>query len=261
MKQLRLILTFIMIAAYLHAEDGLPIVADSLLTVTPSDSDDLKNTTIAPYTKFILPAAFISYGALAQVAKRLRRLDENTDKEVSKHFTHRRTFDDYLQYAPVTAVYGLDFMGVKAKNNFRDRTFVVITSHLIMSGTVQAVKMATCVERPDGSNFLSFPSGHTATAFTGAHILFKEYRDVSPWIGVTGYAAATTVGTMRILNRKHWVSDVVAGAGVGILSVEISYLLLPVFRKIIGAEQSQTNLVIMPVVGNNQYGLGMAYVF
>jgi len=247
---------FITIAASLYAQDGS--VSDS--TAFQSGVVHKTNLFNTPCTRFIIPATLISYGVLAQIAKPLRQFDENTDNEVSKHFTHRRTFDNTLQYAPVVAVYGLDFMGIKAKNNFRDRTFVVITSHLIMGGAVQTVKKATGVERPDGSNYLSFPSGHTATAFTGAHILFKEYKDVSPWIGVAGYAAATTVGTMRVLNRKHWVSDVVAGAGVGILSVEIGYMLLPVFHKIIGVE-SKSNLVIMPVVGNNQYGLGMACVF
>jgi membrane-associated phospholipid phosphatase len=197
---------------------------------------------------------------LAQITNPFQQLDRNIDHEVSKHFK-RRTFDDYIQYVPVVAVYGLDFVGVKAKHNFRDRTFVAITSHLIMGGSVQAVKMATGIERPDGSNHHSFPSGHTATAFTGAHILFKEYRESSPWIGVAGYAAATTVGAMRILNRKHWLSDIVAGAGFGIVSAEIGYWLLPVFHRIAGIEETKTNLVVAPEIGNNRYGLGLVYLF
>ena len=249
-----LILAFLTITVSLHAEECLIIDSDSLYDYSETISP-------ARYSKFIIPAVFVTYGALAQVAKPLRRLDEHADKEVRRHFTKHRRFDDYLQYAPVTAVYGLDLMGVKAKNNLRDRTFVVITSHLIIGGVVQTIKITTGIERPDGSNRLSFPSGHTATAFTGAHILFKEYRDASPWIGVAGYAAATTVGAMRILNRKHWFSDVVTGAGIGILSVEIGYMLLPVFRHIIGVDQNQSTLAIAPMIGNNQYGLGMVWVF
>ena len=201
-----------------------------------------------------------SYGVLAQIAHPFQQIDRNVDQEVSKHF-RRRTFDNYIQYAPVMAIYGLDLAGVKAKHSFRDRTFVAITSHLIMGGSVQAIKMATGVERPDGSNRHSFPSGHTATAFTGAHLLFKEYRETSAWIGVAGYATAATVGTMRILNRKHWVSDVVAGAGVGILSVEIGYRLLPVFHRIIGVGETNANFAVAPIIGNHQYGLGMVCVF
>ena len=47
---------------------------------------------------------------------------------------------------------------------------------------------------------------------------------MSPWISVGGYVVATTVGVSRILNNRHWISDVLAGAGIGILSVEFGYL-------------------------------------
>jgi len=261
MIQLRFILAFLAIAVSLFAEDGIIINTDSLYTEFQTDTEYKTNIFNAPGYKFIIPAVFISYGALAKVVEPLQRFDENIDREVSRHFTKHRKIDDYLQYAPITAVYGLDWMGIKANHNFRDRTFVAFTSYLIMGGTVQTVKIATCVERPDGSNLHSFPSGHTATAFVGAHILFKEYKDVSPWIGMTGYVVATTVGTMRILNRKHWLSDVVTGAGIGILSVEIGYMLLPVFHNIIGEEHNKSTLAIAPLIGNNQYGLGIAYVF
>lgn len=252
MKYLCLIIVFAISVCSLYATN------DSII-----DTDTLNLSKVgqgAKIERLIIPATLITYGVLAQVAKPLLQLDANTDKEVSKHFK-RRSFDNYVQYAPVTAVYGLDLAGIKAKHNFRDRTFVVLTSHLIMGGSVHAIKIATCVERPDGSNHHSFPSGHTATAFTGAHILFNEYRDISPWIGIAGYATATTVGAMRILNRKHWVSDVVAGAGVGILSAEIGYMLLPVFHRIIGVEKTGSSLVIAPVIGNSQYGLGLVYAF
>ena len=261
MKQLRFILALLTITVSLYAEDGINNYTDSLHTELQSNTDQNTNIFNAPVSKFIIPAVFISYGAFAKLSKPLQRFDENINQEVNRHFAKQRRLDDYLQYVPVTAVYGLDWMGIKAKHNFRDRTFVVLTSYLLMGGVVQTVKIATCVERPDGSNRHSFPSGHTATAFVGAHILFKEYQGVSPWIGVTGYAVATTVGTMRILNRKHWFSDVVAGAGIGILSVEISYMLLPVFRNIIGADNNKSTLTIAPIIGNDQYGLGIAYVF
>ena len=255
MRHLFLIFFFAVFAVSLYATDVSIVGTDTLQTSTYHTLE--KETGVRD---FIIPSVFITYGALAQVIKPLQQLDAYVDIEVGKHF-QRRSFDNYLQYVPVAAVYGLDLSGIKAKHNFRDRTFVVITSHLIMGGGVQAVKMATSVERPDGSNHHSFPSGHTATAFTGAHILFKEYRDVSPWIGIAGYATATTVGAMRILNRKHWLSDVMAGAGVGILCAEIGYMLLPVFHRVIGVEETKTNLAIAPVIGNNQYGLGVVCVF
>ena len=278
MHPFRFVFAFFAITVSLYAEDGIIVGADSAdlklnmfayqsrrdylsveKAITPPSLHAVRYAT--PVSKLIIPAVCISYGALTQVSKPLQQFDKHIETEVRKHFTKCRHFDDFLQYAPVSAVYGLDFVGVKAKHNFRDRTFVVITSYLIMGGTVQTIKNATGIERPDGSNRLSFPSGHTATAFVGAHILYKEYRDVSTWIGVAGYAAATTVGAMRILNQKHWFSDVVAGAGFGILSAEIGYILLPLFHQIIGVDQNQSTLAIAPMIGTNQYGLGMVWVF
>ena len=79
--------------------------------------------------------------------------------------------------------------------------------------------------RPDGSNDHSFPSGHTATAFMTATMLTKEYGHKSPWIGIGAYLVATATGLMRMANNKHWLSDVLAGAGIGILSTETGYYL------------------------------------
>ena len=83
----------------------------------------------------------------------------------------------------------------------------------------------------DGSDHHSFPSGHTSLAFTGASVLFKETRHISPWIGIAGYAAATGIAIERVHNNHHHWADVLAGAGIGILSTEAGYWL---GRKITG---------------------------
>ncbi|MEN8375567.1 MAG: phosphatase PAP2 family protein [Gemmatimonadota bacterium] len=66
---------------------------------------------------------------------------------------------------------------------------------------------------------LSFPSGHTATAFAVAATLTEEAKHHWPgqqkWIGPLLYAAATFVGASRMLDDKHWSSDVLMGAAVG----------------------------------------------
>ena len=73
--------------------------------------------------------------------------------------------------------------------------------------------------------FLSFPSGHTATAFTSACLLYKEYGPKSSWIGVAAFLPAFITGLSRQLNNRHWLSDVVGGAVIGILMVEVGYCL------------------------------------
>ena len=79
------------------------------------------------------------------------------------------------------------------------------------------------VLRPDGSACNSFPSGHTFVAFTGAEIIRREYGKEYPWIAVAGYTVAVLVGAMRIYNNRHWAGDVLAGAGLGMLSVTLTY--------------------------------------
>jgi len=101
----------------------------------------------------------------------------------------------------------------------------------MMGITVQTIKKITKVQRPEGFGTNAFPSGHTATAFAGAEFLHQEYRDISPWYGIAGYAAATTTGILRMYNNKHWFRDVVAGAGFGILATDAAYYLEPVIAK------------------------------
>ena len=218
------------------------------------------NICHAPYSKYIIPASLITYGVSSLFDK---TDDYEIHDEVMKNNIGRYRIDDYTQFAPAVTVYGLDLLGIKAKHDLRDRTIIMATSHIIMGGIVQTMKSTINVQRPDGSNYNSFPSGHTATVFVGAHILFKEYKEISPWIGVSGYAVAAGTGLLRVTNRKHWLSDVSAGAGIGILSAELGYLLLPVIHKALGIKEESklSTLVVAPTIGLNNWGLGMAYTF
>jgi hypothetical protein len=80
-------------------------------------------------------------------------------------------------------------------------------------------------ERPDHSDNKSFPSGHAAISFAAARSIDKEFRKESIWIPIAGYAAATAVGVERVVNDKHHWYDVVAGAGLGIASAELTWWL------------------------------------
>ncbi|GAB6007625.1 phosphatase PAP2 family protein [Dysgonomonas reticulitermitis] len=246
---------------YNRLENDLLISMDEKITSSFDKSKGKTNIFNAPYSKFIIPAALVSYGIITRGNKPLQQLDHSTNNEVNEHLKVSIPIDDYSQFAPAIAVYGLDFMGIKAKHNFRDRSIIMATSYIVMGATVQTMKNTIPVLRPDGSNDKSFPSGHTATAFVGAHILFKEYKDTSPWIGIAGYAVATGTGTLRVLNKKHWASDVVTGAGIGILSAEAGYLMLPVFHSMLGINNKTNNLTIAPSIGVDNYGIGLLYTF
>lgn len=132
--------------------------------------------------------------------------------------------DNYLMHAPIALVYGLNIAGIKGKNDFRNRTLLLVKSEAIMAALTFSFKSMTKVSRPDNSDGLSFPSGHTAQAFATATFMAKEYGDESVWYSIGAYSIATTVGAMRIMNNRHWISDVFAGAGIGILSTNLAYL-------------------------------------
>jgi len=63
----------------------------------------------------------------------------------------------------------------------------------------------------------SFPSGHTTGAFAAATVFAMEYSD-RPLVRVIAYGSAWLIGLSRITENKHWVSDVLAGAALGLLS-------------------------------------------
>ena len=142
-----------------------------------------------------------------------------------------RTLDNYTQIAPAAVMVGMKAAGVESRSSWGRMLLSDAFSVALMAGTVQGLKNATNVMRPDGSDNHSFPSGHTATAFMTATMLNKEYGYKSPWIGVGAYSVATATGLMRMANNKHWLSDVMVGAGIGIMATEFGYWLADLICK------------------------------
>ncbi len=133
--------------------------------------------------------------------------------------------DDYIQFAPIAAIYVMNLAGYKGRHNIGRYSLNLVTTGILMAVVVQSLKAITNVERPDGSENTSWPSGHTATAFMAAHMFHKEYGHRSPYLSIAGYAVATATGVLRQLNNRHWFSDTVAGAGFGIGLTEFGYQL------------------------------------
>lgn len=211
---------------------------------------------------FIIPAVFIGYGVMSLTGDNvIRRLDYSTKGELQEdHPLFAAHADDYMQFAPAAAVYGLNLLGIKGKHTLLDATGLYVLSSAIMGGSVTALKKATHRLRPNGSGYTSFPSGHTANAFAAAEFLKQEYKDVSPWYGYAGYTVAIATGVLRTYNNKHWASDVVAGAGFGILSTKLSYLLYPKLKKLITGKGS-FNYTVMPSYQQHSMGLSLSGTF
>src|SRR5690606_7950386 len=120
------------------------------------------------YTALIIPSALIGFGVIGMENERIKSWNTQIPSDPNETVDDRLTIDDFTKFAPIAAVYALNAFGVKGKNNFRDRTTVLATSLIIMTGTVGGLKYVTNVQRPDNTTNNSFPSGHTATAFLGA---------------------------------------------------------------------------------------------
>ncbi len=149
-----------------------------------------------------------------------------TKEQINRYLPgYENTLDDYTQYIPYAGIYILDAAGVKSKHKILRKTTSVATGLLLNLIVVQGLKYAIAEPRPDGSSNNAFPSGHTTTAFMGAHVFHKEYGERSPYYSIGGYLLASVTGFFRQLNDRHWSSDVLVGAGLGISLTELSYYL------------------------------------
>jgi membrane-associated phospholipid phosphatase len=218
--------------------------AHKYLAIMPGDTQQVK--TVSLYQSWIerrdkhalnlssvvIPAVGIGYGFLALHSGSSRKLDFSTRNEILEDHPFFHThIDNYLQFSPAATVIGLNIAGIHGLHSFKDELVIYGISTVIMLGAVESLKPITHEQRPDGSSYRSFPSGHTATAFAAAEWLRTEYWHRSPWIGIAGYAMATSVGVLRVYNNRHWVSDVVAGAAIGFLSTRIAYAINPWVEK------------------------------
>ncbi|NML56233.1 phosphatase PAP2 family protein [Chryseobacterium cheonjiense] len=213
------------------------------------------------YKKLIVPAVFIGYASISLTSDALKNLNRSTKYEIGEHQPRHIKLDNYTQYLPAVMVYGYNLAGIKGKHNFKDRTIIYGTSQVISAAFVLPLKHLVKEERPDGSNHLSFPSGHTTAAFSSAHFLFREYKDEHFWLSLSGYPIAIFTGVYRTLNDKHWVGDVVAGAGFGILSTELAYWLFPRISTLFNKKDSKSFTMIYPVADGKNFGAGMVLNF
>ena len=169
------------------------------------------------------------------IAGIIAKSEKNAFKQQTKHslVTNFKTgIDDYTQFFGPAAVVGLKLGGYEGRSDWPRLLASAGMGYGIMALLVNTIKNSAKEMRPDGSTANSWPSGHTATAFVGATLLHKEYGLTrSPWFSVAGYGVATATGVMRVLNNRHWISDVLSGAGIGMVSGELGYALCDLLFK------------------------------
>lgn len=210
--------------------------------------------------QLIAPVSLFAVGSLGFIPEVKELVIDVRDNVLDWRGACTTEIDDYLQYVPHISYYGLSLAGLDAKHNYVDRTLVFATSTIATVVLTRGAKYLFSVERPDGVDNKSFPSGHTATVFMGAELVRMEYGEEYPLIGVGAYTLAAAVAACRVYNNKHWVTDVIAGAGVGILGAKIGYWLLPHTRRWMH-KLTGHDAFVYPMVGNDTVALGVSLTF
>ena len=223
------------------------------------------NTPLTPkplgWKAVVIPVTLISYGTLSVASPWFDDADLLGQRLATSSKNRTTSIDDYTAFSGPVAVFGLNLAGVRGKNNAVDATMLYVLSYSVGRVLTRPTKKITERARPDSSNNFSFPSGHTSNAFIGAEFLRQEYKDVSPWIGAGGYALAILTGYLRMYNNKHWFSDVVAGAGVGILSTRISYWAYPKLKNAISGRSAAGTTMMIPTWQDRTIGICLVHRF
>ncbi len=249
MKKILMILIFIpfLLNAQIQVTDSLDI------------SKTYPQTTVG--TKFspkqlIVPGVLIAAGIYGTIDKQIDKIV----RDQAVKWNGNTSIDNILPAVAPASVYILNWCGVHGKHNFVDRSVIVGTAFILTTGTTYLLKNTINTPRPDGSTNDAFPSMHTAVAFVGAEFMRQEFKDKSVWYGVAGYTFAAATGFLRIYNNRHWLSDVLAGAGIGILGTQAAYWLYPEIRKLYAGTKLD-HAMIVPFGSSRGLGLNFSVMF
>lgn len=195
------------------------------------------------FLKILMPLLILTLGLRAEA--QTFPFDSRVDAYVSDWRGGRTavTADEWLRFAPVVFDLGAGALGLEASRDFVGRGIEAAWAFGAMAAVTEGLKVSVRSVRPDGTDDRSFPSGHAAVAFTGAELIRMEYG--WGW-GAGAYAVAASVAALRLYNGRHWLSDVLAGAGIGVLSAHVGAWLTEPTERLLGLDPSRTRLTVYP---------------
>jgi len=219
------------------------------------DSLTIKNNHHQHFVRsLIFPASLCVAGVIVKETSFRKDFQEDIQK-ANWHFnTH---IDDYTQYVPMVELLTADLCYSKSKNEIFQQAKNLAISQLLTGIIVTALKVTTNVTRPDGMPH-SFPSGHTSYAFTGATALYLEYKDSNQMIAYSGFGFSTATGMLRVINNRHWISDVLVGAGIGMLTTKLTWYVNPFSN---WKPFKSKNIAVYPYVNGLNQSAGISFVF
>jgi hypothetical protein len=216
MRISKVIIAIIFIVFYLKVNAQV----DSIPEPSPQKSKSFLKQSIVPIT-LIGAGLVINYsnGAFGK---------ENIQDGINNAFPDFSTnADDFILFVPALTMYTADLLKIESKNDAFTQTKYLLIAGIATNMVTYGLKYATDETRPNGEDKLSFPSGHTANAFVMATVLFHEFKDTKPVLAYSGFIFASATGALRVLNYEHWVSDVLVGAGIGIMVTDLVYRFEP----------------------------------
>ncbi len=262
-KYSRLFVIFASLILLFMIRKFITICLLSLLSQTQLFAQNLSTPYDFKPQQLILPAALLAAASTTFYISEVEQFDHYLESEIGTRFGALH-YDDYMQFATIATMWALDACNIPSRHEFREQSTILMTATLSTLAMMYSGKYLIKRARPGNLEHNSFPSGHTSMAFVGAELLRLEFWDYSPWIGVAGYAFAFTTAYMRIYNNRHYLTDTIAGAGVGILGAKIGYWCAPAINKFLWGSDLRAkhlNLAITPCTIDNGYGMNLSLRF
>lgn len=206
--------------------------------------------------QLILPSALIAIGSFGVSNNWVCEMKHDMDRALTAtRGSHRFHADNYLQFIPMAAYLSMGAIGLPSRHSIKERLLAGATATVVTLAITEPLKHWVKEERPDKSDRYSFPSGHTAISFMGAELIRLEYDNDTA--SFCAYVVAAGTWLLRLYNRRHWINDLLAGAGVGIFSARIAYWLLPVYDRLFSKHDSKKAIALMPGYSPEARGISL----
>lgn len=199
------LLTALLVPVSASAQAAAPPPEPTLRTFFPDLVADIRHLPSQP--------AGVSLAIGGILATSFEPLDDNLTQWEPRTGYKAGTWigNPFVLAAGSLTMYGIGHWAGKPR--VRHVSMDLLRAQTLSLGLVYALKYTTRRERPDETSNDSFPSGHAAQTFASATVLTRHFGFQKTW---PAYALATFVTASRINQQRHFLSDAIFGAGIGV---------------------------------------------